>query len=96
METCKGRNCNAFVGFLEYYCDECTIKIAGTKPPKTKQICKRCVHNHRNINREKGCWNYDEAELTIQPIFTHKTQEYPTPRWRLWCFESKIKKLIIL
>lgn len=93
MSTCKNRNCNAFIGFLEHYCDECTIKIAGKKPPKTKKICcQRCAHNHRNLNRKKGCWEYDEAELVIKPVYTHKSQSYPTPRWRLRCFESKINK----
>jgi len=88
----KCRKYGNFVGLLEIYCDDCIKKITGKKPSKTKKICKRCKHNHRNINREKGCWNYDDAEFTIQLIYTHKTQKYPTPRWRLWCFESKIKK----
>ena len=92
MSTCKGKDCNTFVGFLEYFCKECTIKVAGQKPPKTKKICQRCVHNHHNLNKENGCWEYDKADFAIQLIYTHKSQSYPKPRWKLWCFESKINK----
>lgn len=87
MEECNGKNCNAFIGFLEYYCDECTKKIAGKKPPKTKGRCRECIHDS---NKKVTCENYKEAELEIK-MFYDKWSYIPTPRWRLNCFEQNKK-----
>jgi len=84
MTKCK--KCGILIDYMYHYCSKCRIKLAGTKPKKSKELCYGCRMDWYNENKEKGCLGYNSSKVIIKDVYSSSNQVVPNPKWKLNCF----------